>query len=168
MLLVLLPRLATNVSVASSTNMLKKVEPSSTFCKNFFKFATLKFVARQVEHTVVIGSTPRSTRNATMLGDKLNKNVACITGRRERRSEAKCRRNESEANCRRNEISIFLSYTRLGSRSPIVERKNRDFVSSAICLAFVSSAICLAFVSSVFSLAFVSSAFASLSLLASA
>ena len=80
MLLVLLPRLATNFSVASSTNMLKKVEPSSTFCNNFFKLARMKFVAGQVEHTVVIRATTRSTRNATMLRDKLNKYVACITG----------------------------------------------------------------------------------------
>ena len=42
----------------------------------------------------------------------------------ETESEAKCRRNESEANCRRNEILIFLSYTRLGLRSPIVKRNN--------------------------------------------
>ena len=32
--------------------MLHKVEPSSTFCKNFFQLATMKFVARQGEHTV--------------------------------------------------------------------------------------------------------------------
>ena len=42
--------------------------------------ATLKFVARQVEHAVVIRATTRSTCNATMLRDKLNKSVARITG----------------------------------------------------------------------------------------
>ena len=41
--------LATNFGVASCSNMLYKVEPSSTFCNTFF----LKFVARHVEHTVV-------------------------------------------------------------------------------------------------------------------
>ena len=45
--------LATNFSVASCSNMLHKVEPSSTFCNNFSQLATLKFVARQVEHPTV-------------------------------------------------------------------------------------------------------------------
>ena len=57
--------------------MLYKVEPSSTFCNDFFQLATLKFVARQVEHAVVIRATTRSTCNA-MLRDKLNKNFARI------------------------------------------------------------------------------------------
>ena len=61
--------------------MLYKVEPSSTFYNNlFFQLATLKFVARQVEHAVVIWATTCSTCNATMLRDKLNKNAARITG----------------------------------------------------------------------------------------
>ena len=38
------------------------------------------FVERQVEHGVVIRATTRSTCNETMLPDKLNKNVARITG----------------------------------------------------------------------------------------
>ncbi len=72
--------LATNFDVASCSNMLHKVEPSSTFCNNFFQLATPKFVARQVEGAVVIRATTCSTCNATMLRDKLNKNVARITG----------------------------------------------------------------------------------------
>ena len=67
---------ATNFGVASCS----KVEPSSTFCNNFFQLATLTSVARQVEHAVVIRATTRSTCNATMMRDKLNKNVAHITG----------------------------------------------------------------------------------------
>ena len=67
-------------AVASCSNMLHQVEPSSTFYNNVFQLATLKCVARQVEHTVVIRATTRSTCNATMLRDKLNKNVARITG----------------------------------------------------------------------------------------
>ena len=45
---------AINFSVASCSNMLRKVDPSSSFCNNFFKLATLNFVAWKVEHTVVI------------------------------------------------------------------------------------------------------------------
>ena len=60
--------------------MLHKVEPASTFCNNFFQLATMKFAARQVEHAVEIRTTTRSTCNASMLRDKLNKNVAHITG----------------------------------------------------------------------------------------
>ena len=37
--------------------MLRKVDPSSTFCNKFFKLATLKFVAWKVEHVVVIWAT---------------------------------------------------------------------------------------------------------------
>ena len=59
--------------------MLCKVDPSSTFCNKFFQLATLKFVALQVEHAVVIQAETRSTCNATMLHDKLNENVAYIT-----------------------------------------------------------------------------------------
>ena len=44
------------------------------------QLATVKFVARQVEHAVVIRATTRSTCSAAMLRDKLNKNVARITG----------------------------------------------------------------------------------------
>ena len=65
-------------------HQLHKVEPSSTFCNNFFQFATMKFVARQVKHTVVIRAITRSTYSATMLRDRLNKNVARITGRSRR------------------------------------------------------------------------------------
>ena len=60
--------------------MLQKVELGSTLCNMLVQLATLKFVARQVEHVVVIQATTRSTCNATMLRDKLNKNVARITG----------------------------------------------------------------------------------------
>ena len=42
-------------------------------------FATLKFVAWQVEHAEVIRATTRSTCSATILRDKLNENVARIT-----------------------------------------------------------------------------------------
>ena len=58
--------------------MLHKVEPSFTFCN--IQLVTLKFAARQVEHAVVIRATTRSICNATMLREKLNKNVARITG----------------------------------------------------------------------------------------
>ena len=37
--------------------MLRKVDPSSTFCNKFLQLATLKFVAWQVEHAVVIRAT---------------------------------------------------------------------------------------------------------------
>ena len=42
------------------------------------QLATPKIVARQFEHTVVIRATTGSTCNATILRDKLNKNVARI------------------------------------------------------------------------------------------
>ena len=60
--------------------MLRKVDPSSTFCNKFFQLATLKFVAWKVEHGVVIRATTErfSTCNATLLNDKLNENVARI------------------------------------------------------------------------------------------
>ena len=53
---VLLPRaqLVSRGQISSCGNMLHKVEPSFTFCNNFFQLATLKFVVRQVEHTVGI------------------------------------------------------------------------------------------------------------------
>ena len=60
--------------------MLHKVEPSSTFCNNFFQLATLKFVVRQVEHAVVIRTTTRSTCNVTMLRDKLKKVLPVLPG----------------------------------------------------------------------------------------
>ena len=66
----------TNVSVASSTNLLKKVELGSTLCNVLLQRARLKFVAWQVEHVVVIRATTRLTYNATMLHHKLNENVA--------------------------------------------------------------------------------------------
>ena len=37
--------------------MLRKVDPVPTFCNQFFQLATLKFVAWQVEHAVVIRAT---------------------------------------------------------------------------------------------------------------
>ena len=43
---------ATNFSVASCDNMLRKVDPSSIFCNRFFQLATLKF-----ERAVVIRAT---------------------------------------------------------------------------------------------------------------
>ena len=49
------------------------------FATFFFQLATLKFVAWQVEHGLVIRATTRSTCNATVLRDKLNENVARIT-----------------------------------------------------------------------------------------
>ena len=60
--------------------MLQKVELGSTFCNMLLQLATPKSVAKQAEHAVVIRTTTRSTCNATMLRDKLNKNVARITG----------------------------------------------------------------------------------------
>ncbi len=60
--------------------MLQKVELDSTLCNILLQLATPKFVARQVERAVVIRATIRSTYNATMLREKLNKNVARITG----------------------------------------------------------------------------------------
>ena len=60
-------------------NLLQKVELGSTLRNILLQLATLKFVAWQVEHAVVIRETFRSTCNATMLRDKLNENVARIT-----------------------------------------------------------------------------------------
>ena len=48
-------------SVPSCSNMLRKVDPSSTFCNKFFQLATLEFDAWKVEHVVVIRVTTRST-----------------------------------------------------------------------------------------------------------
>ena len=60
--------------------MLRKVDPSSTFCSNLFQLATLKFVAWKVEHGVVIRATTSLTCNKTMLRDTfLNEIVARIT-----------------------------------------------------------------------------------------
>ena len=67
---------ATNFSVASCSNMLRKVDPSSTFCIKCFQLATLKFVACKVDHAVVVRATTSLICNATMLRDKLNENVA--------------------------------------------------------------------------------------------
>ena len=69
---------ATNFSVVSCSNMVRKVDPSFTFCNKFFQLVTLKFVAWQVEHAVVIRATTPSTCNATMFRDKLKENVARI------------------------------------------------------------------------------------------
>ena len=71
---------ATNFSVASGDNMLRKVDPSSTFCNKFVQLATLKFVAWKVEHAVAIRAKTLSTCNAKLLRDKLNKNVAVLLG----------------------------------------------------------------------------------------
>ena len=59
--------------------MLKKVELGSPLRKILLQLATLKFVAWQVEHAVVIRATTRSTCNVKMLRAKLNENVARIT-----------------------------------------------------------------------------------------
>ena len=48
---------ATNFSVATCSNMLCKVDPSSTFYNKYFQLATLKFVSWKVEHGVVIRAT---------------------------------------------------------------------------------------------------------------
>ena len=50
---------ATNSSVASCSNMLRKIDPSSSFYNKFFQLATLKFVAWKVEHVGVIRATTR-------------------------------------------------------------------------------------------------------------
>ena len=42
------------------------------------QLATLKLVAWQVEHAVIIRATTRSTCNATMLRDKLNENITSL------------------------------------------------------------------------------------------
>ena len=65
------------VWMLQSYRNMHKVEPSFTFCNNFFQLSTPKFVARQI--VIIIRATARSTSNATMLRDKLNKNVARIT-----------------------------------------------------------------------------------------
>ena len=60
--------------------LLQKGELGSTLCNMLLQLATLKFVAWQVEHAVVIRATKtRSTCNATMLLLNLNENVARIT-----------------------------------------------------------------------------------------
>ena len=41
--------------------MLRKVDPSSSFCNKLFQLATLKVVAWQVEHAVVIRATTSLT-----------------------------------------------------------------------------------------------------------
>ena len=58
----------------------KKYFEDSTLCKMLGQLATLKFVARQVEHAVVIRATTRSTCNATMLRDKLQKVLPLLPG----------------------------------------------------------------------------------------
>ena len=72
---------ATNFSVVNCSNMLLKVDPSSRVCNKLFQLATLKFVAWQVEHAVVILATTLTslTCNATMLCDKFNETIARIT-----------------------------------------------------------------------------------------
>ena len=60
--------------------MLRKVDPSSTFCNKCFQFATLKFVVWKVEHAVVIRATTLFNLQCNnQLRDKLNENVARIT-----------------------------------------------------------------------------------------
>ena len=58
--------------------MLQKVELGFTLRNILLQLATLKFVAWQVEHGVMIRATARarSTCNATLLRDKLKGNVA--------------------------------------------------------------------------------------------
>ena len=60
-------------------SVLQKVELGSTLRNILLQLATLKFVAWQVEHAVVIRATTGSTCSATILRDKLNENVARIT-----------------------------------------------------------------------------------------
>ena len=60
--------------------MLQKVELGSTLCNMLLQLATRKFVARQVERKLVIRETTRLAYNATMLLDKLNKNVPMLPG----------------------------------------------------------------------------------------
>ena len=61
--------------------MLRKVDSGPTFCNNFFQLATLKFVARKVEHAVVIPSTTlfNFQCNNVARQAKLKENVARIT-----------------------------------------------------------------------------------------
>ena len=78
LLLVLPPRvqLATQqisvLQVEKKKKMLQKVELGSTLRNILLRLVTLKFVAWQVEHAVVIRATTRSTCNATMLRHKFN------------------------------------------------------------------------------------------------
>ena len=58
--------------------MLQKVELGSNLRNVLLQLATLKFVAWQVEHAVVIRAITRSTCNATMFRDKLNEHVSRI------------------------------------------------------------------------------------------
>ena len=60
--------------------MLQKVELESTLRNMLPQLATLYFAARQVGTNMVIAQQCVSTCNATMLQDKLKKNVARITG----------------------------------------------------------------------------------------
>ena len=67
-------------SMLDAKKLLQKVELGSTLRNILLQFATLKFVALQVEHGVVTSNnSTRSPCNATMLRDKLNENVARIT-----------------------------------------------------------------------------------------
>ena len=65
---------ATNFSVAGvlqvSAICCAKVDPSCTFCNNFFQLATLKFVAWKV---MIRRATTSLTCNATMLCDKVER-----------------------------------------------------------------------------------------------
>ena len=58
--------LATNFSVASRKKLLQKVKLSFALCSMFLQLVTPKFVARQVEHAVVIRATTRSACNIAM------------------------------------------------------------------------------------------------------
>ena len=49
--------------VQFKNKLLQKVELGSTLCNMLLQLATLKFVARQVEHAVVVRITTRSTCN---------------------------------------------------------------------------------------------------------
>ena len=59
--------------------MLRKVDPSSTFCNKFFQLATLKFVARKVEHTEVIRATTLFNLQCNNVARQVERNVARIT-----------------------------------------------------------------------------------------
>ena len=76
LLLVLPPRaqLGTQqISVLQVATMLRKVDPSSTVCNNFFQLATLKFVAWKVEHAVVIRRTTLFNLQCNNVARKLTK-----------------------------------------------------------------------------------------------
>ena len=67
-----------NFQCCKLKTMLQKVELGFTLRNILLQLATLKFVAWQVEHGVVIRATARSNCNARMFRDKLKENIARI------------------------------------------------------------------------------------------